>query len=78
MSCDMQLFAANDFISSPLTVTVGRGATQACEMISIVDDTLVELDERFHVMLSYTGDQEGVVLTSSSTCTVNILNDDSE
>ena len=78
MSCDMQLFAANDFISSPLTLTIGSGATQACEMISIVDDSLVELTERFHVDLSYTGGQKGVVLTSNSTSTVNILNDDSE
>jgi len=67
---------ASDFVDTAVTITISPGDTSAVVSIPIIDNDIVEGNERFDVVLQPQGN--GVTTGSSGQATVVIINDDGE
>jgi hypothetical protein len=55
------------------TITIITAVTQGCDVITIVDDTIIEIDETFDITLS---NPAGATLDASPSATITITDDD--
>ena len=67
--------ALDDFVGGSRSVTFLPGNTTVCEMIGIVDDSIVEDTEPFTVLLS-SSDSQVTVNATNAEATVAITDDD--
>ena len=67
--------ALDDFVGGSRPVTFLPGNTTVCEMIGIVDDSIVEDTEPFTVLLS-SSDSQVTVNATNAEATVAITDDD--
>ena len=67
--------AGSDYSSISRTLNLTSSTTMVAVLIPIIDDSVVEIDEQFTVVLS---SSDPNVLTSNSQATVTIVNDDSK
>ena len=65
---------ASDFDDATITLTISPGDTSAVVSIPIIDDNIVEGDERFDVVLQPQG--SGLTIRSPGQTVVVIVNDD--
>ena len=74
MQC-LFLSAGSDYSPISSTLTLTSSTTMVAVLIPIIDDSVVETDEQFTVVLS---SSDPNVLTSNNQATVTIVNDDSK
>ena len=67
---------ASDFVDANITITISPGDTSAVVSIPIIDDNLVEREERFVVVLQPQGN--GITVGTPGQAVVVIVNDDGE
>ena len=65
---------ASDFFDANITITISPGDTSAVVSIPIIDDNLVEREERFVVVLQPQGN--GITVGTPGQAVVVIVNDD--
>lgn len=80
MACVLCIFVASavDFSSSSIPLTFGPGSAngaEACSMLSADDDTIVEGDEEFTVVLALTTPGPSLIVQNNVTPVVIIDND---
>ena len=66
----------SDFVGTTITIAISPGDTSAVISIPIINDDVLEGDERFDIVLQPQGN--GVTTGSSRQATVIIANDDGE
>lgn len=67
-----------DYVSGDLAILVPHLSTVGCINVTVVDDTVVEMDEQFRVGVVYSAGQPGVLLGTPSEASITIINDDGE
>jgi len=67
---------ASDFVGAPVTIIIPPGDTSMVVSIPVIDDMLVERNERFDVVLQPQGNE--VIIGDPGKAEVIIVNDDGE
>lgn len=67
-----------DYVSGDLAILIPHLSTVGCINVTVVDDTVVEMDEQFRVRVIYSAGQPGVLLGTPSEASITIINDDGE